>query len=124
MKENIISVVNRLYGIDGNDIFNHTRKKEIVQIRYLIFYFLRENRKWTFRKIGEFFNLDHATVIYGANSFKNGLEIYKKDRINFLKFQNFMENKGPLDKYLLAEFINDNEKYLSNDLKEYLKVRL
>lgn len=124
MKEMIINTIQKLYGIDGNEIFSKSRKRQLVQIRQMLFYFLRENRKWTFYKIGELFGLNHATIMFGVRNFFERMSIYKDDKLTYLKFEKLIENQGPLDKELLSDFLKDNDKYLSVELKEYLNVRL
>ncbi len=124
MKEVIINAVTALFLIDGNRIFAAGRKHPYVTIRQMVCYYLREEHKWTYEKIGEFFNLNHATVMFGIKNFSGKLAVYKPSKEEYFKLKRYIESRDPLDKELLREFLDKNDMYLSLELKDYLSVKL
>jgi len=60
----------------------HTRKRELVETRSLVFYILRKNnnKKWSFAKLGALYGLDHSTVIWGINLITNLMKTNKDFR--------------------------------------------
>lgn len=60
----------------------HTRKRELVEARSLVFYILRrhDKKKWSFAKLGALYGLDHATVMWGIDVIKNLLQTSKDFR--------------------------------------------
>lgn len=49
---------------------------------------------------------------------------YPESALEYYHFKRFISAKEFLDYELLSEFVKKNDKFLSNELKEYLKVRL
>lgn len=75
-------------------------------------------------KIGDLFDVDHATITFGVKSFKSKLDVYQKDNDLYLKYKAIL-NHGKLDeKELLSRFITQNKKHLSEDLKQYLTAAI
>lgn len=125
MKETIIKVASMLFKIDGNMVFERTRKKPYVSIRQLVCYYLYRNYNWTYERIGELFGLDYSTVIFGVRNFENKMSTYAEDKLNYMRFKTLFENEKPVfDKELLLFFLEENKHYLSEELKQYLSVRL
>ena len=76
-QKRIIKVVAGFYDLTEKDIFDKTRKKEIVKPRQIAMYLLRTELKNSFPSIGrKFNNKDHTTVIYAYNKILSEL---KKD---------------------------------------------
>ena len=64
----IVKIVSEFYDLQEKDIFNKTRKREVVKPRQVAMYLLREELKNSFSSIGRKFNQkDHTTVIYAYN---------------------------------------------------------
>jgi chromosomal replication initiator protein len=79
----LIRIVAEFYGISEKDIFEQTRKKQIVLPRQVAMYLLREDFNGSYPYIGEKFGgKDHTTVIHAyekiANDMKNN-EKLKED---------------------------------------------
>ena len=124
MKKLIIQAVTELMGFDGNEIFQKSRKQKYVFARQMTFYYLRNELFWSQTKIGDLFEVDHATVIFGVNSFSSKLEIYHEDKDLYMRYKAVL-NHGKIDeKELLSAFINQNKKHLSENLKQYLTAAL
>jgi len=124
MKQVIANIVTKLYGIDGTQLFVKNKSRNISNIKQSIFYYLRYEFGFTHQKIGDIFNLGHSNVVIGIKSFECKLSVYSNERIAYEELKKTFKRYGLRDKELLSEFLTENEKYLSNDLKEYLRLRL
>lgn len=124
MKEVIIKVVTMLYDIDGNEIFDKSRKMTFVTIRQMCFYYLHYELDFHHKSIAEIFDLGRSNVILGIESFTKKMEAQINDRFAYNEFKKVFNEQNPMDKILLENFIKQNDKYLSSELKDYLKVRL
>jgi len=65
--------------IERDKLDTKCRHQRIVNKRFYLFFILRQ-QGYTFKHIGEFFNLHHATVLYGINKYKE----LKKNKDAFL----------------------------------------
>lgn len=80
--------------IEYNELLKKKRDRDLVDIRRVIIYYLRE-LKFSFPTIGYALNKNYATVIYHCNTAKNYLAYdkqFKKLYENFTKNDNW-ENK-------------------------------
>lgn len=124
MKQAIIKASEALFKIDGEKLFETTRELPYASIRPLIYTYLHSELNWKHQDIGEFFNRNRSTITIHIQKFKKTMEIYKEDRLNYGRFTIMVSDRGSFDKELLSEFIKENDRFLSEDLKNYLKVRL
>ena len=68
----IIETVSKFYNLDEKNIFDSTRRKEIVKPRQIIMYILREDFSISYPSIGEKLGgRDHTTVIHSYEKIKN-----------------------------------------------------
>lgn len=124
MKQKITSAVSEVFGFDGNNIFQKTRKQEIVLARQMCFYYLRKELGWTHSKIACLFSLNHATIIHGVTSFEFKLGVYEEEKYLFTRLKAELGFTPVGEKELLSSFINYNQKHLSIKLINYLKSAL
>jgi hypothetical protein len=75
----IIKFFANYFGIDENLIKSETRKKEVVEVRDSIIYFLREYCDMSYPDIGRLFHRDHTTMIHS----------YRKIKDNIVNVENF-----------------------------------
>src|SRR5690606_7025798 len=106
MKEIIIKIVNRLYEIDGNQLFVKNKNRNIANIKQSIFYYMRHELDFTYQKIGDIFNLGHSNVVIGIRSFENKLSVYSNEKIAYEQLKKTFKEYGPMDKELLSDFLN------------------
>lgn len=73
MKEDIL---NALSGDEKkyNLIMQTTRQRDIVQLRWEVWYSLHA-RKYSANSIAKFFNMNHATVLHGLNKMNNEVQL-------------------------------------------------
>jgi chromosomal replication initiator protein len=77
-----------IYGITLDKLMTRTRFKPIPEARHICMFIMRRQFKWGFIKIGEYFNLDHTTVIHGVQGIEKLLDTnyFNNTRIyDFLK---------------------------------------
>jgi len=73
--KDVIRVVSEFYNIEESNLFEKTRKKEIVKPRQIAMYILREDFNVSYPTIGEKFGgRDHTTVIHSCDKVKNSIK--------------------------------------------------
>lgn len=72
----IINTVCEYYDLNKAAIMEKSRKRELVAARRMIYFLMREKTQLTKTRIGQYFNLDHTTIIHGINSFNDLRSIY------------------------------------------------
>jgi len=71
----IVKIVAEFYGIEEANIYEKTRKKEVVKPRQLVMYILREDFGISYPSIGEKLGgRDHTTVIHSCEKIKENLK--------------------------------------------------
>jgi chromosomal replication initiator protein len=74
--KDVIKKIADFYEVNENEIYEKTRKKEIVKPRQLIMYILREDFGVSYPSIGEKLGgRDHTTVIHSCEKIKKDLKI-------------------------------------------------
>ena len=73
--KDIVSIIANYYNIEESDIYDKTRRKEIVKARQVIMYILREDFNVSYPLIGQKLGgKDHTTVIHSHLKIKTNLE--------------------------------------------------
>lgn len=71
----VVDKIARYYDIDPSNIYEKTRRKEVVKPRQLIMYILREDFQVSYPAIGQKLGgRDHTTVIHSCEKIKNDLK--------------------------------------------------
>lgn len=71
----IIKTITDFYNLEGDIIYQKTRKKEVVKPRQVIMYILREDFNISYPSIGEKLGgRDHTTVIHSCEKIKNDIK--------------------------------------------------
>jgi len=84
----IIEIVAKFYNLEEKDIFEATRKKEIVRPRQIAMFLLRKELKYSFPAIArKFGGKDHTTAIYACRKISQEFEENNKltEEINLIK---------------------------------------
>lgn len=61
-------------GIAAKDLLSKSRKRNLVETRWIVYKALRAEG-WELTKIGKLFNRDHSTVIYGLTQIESVEEV-------------------------------------------------
>lgn len=73
--EEIVKVITTFYNLDEKSMYEKTRRKEVVHVRQIIMYLLREDFNLSFPLIGQKMGgKDHTTVIHSYEKIKQDLE--------------------------------------------------
>ena len=73
--EEVVKIISSFYHIDSESIYEKTRRKEVVHVRQIIMYILREDFNLSFPLIGQKMGgKDHTTVIHSYEKIKGELE--------------------------------------------------
>jgi len=73
--EEVVKVIASFYHLDADSVYEKTRRKEVVHVRQIIMYILREDFNLSFPLIGQKMGgKDHTTVIHSYEKIKTELE--------------------------------------------------
>lgn len=73
--QNVVKIISDFYEVNEDDIYEKTRRKEIVKARQLIMYILREDFNISYPLIGQKLGgKDHTTVIHSCLKIKNDMK--------------------------------------------------
>tara|TARA_R100000152_G_C6756299_1_gene180076 strand:+ start:544 stop:996 length:453 start_codon:yes stop_codon:yes gene_type:complete len=116
-KSRIRNLVKEIELLSGYNIFESTRRREVVEIRSLLYTVLKKFYRFTLREIQDLaaeynYTMNHASVIHSLNSF----EIYSKYSPHLLEWYHAVVQD--LEEDVAAEridFIKPKLKYLSED---------
>ena len=73
--KDIVKIVSEYYKLEEASIYEKTRKKEIVKVRQVVMYLLREDFNVSYPLIGQKLGgKDHTTVIHSCLKIKNDLK--------------------------------------------------
>ena len=67
----LLSNISNVSAVPYLDIVGRSRKREYVDLRHFAFWAIRTTTKLPLKKIGKFFERDHATVLHGISNFEN-----------------------------------------------------
>lgn len=62
--EVVTDIVCRCLNVNYEDVFNQTRKREIVEARHIAMYLVYTFSELSLKHTGRFFNRDHSTVLH------------------------------------------------------------
>jgi chromosomal replication initiation ATPase DnaA len=76
----------KCWGIKESYLHERNRTPELVMMRQIVMHYLRDMRRYSFPRIGDYFRFDHSTVVYGLNKVKDlkwakdamFMELYRK----------------------------------------------
>lgn len=112
MRNEINKIALEFFNIEN--IFEKTRKRELVEMKWHFYYFLRNEMNLTLQSVGELFGVHHATVLHGIGNFK-----YIVDEKGYECFKCVAEKHLSVNKEIAEIKKQINE--LQNRLKEYEK---
>ncbi len=97
--ETIEDIVCEHQGRNKEVLHMTTRKREIVQCRQLVYFFVKDYIVKSLTNIGAYFNQDHATVIHGINTIAALCENNKqmKQDVDEIKYKlDLLANRLPI----------------------------
>jgi len=114
-----IQLANKLKSITKINVFENTRKREIIEIRMLLCYLLREKLGMRWTNIALFFAnnnkpMTHATAMHSYKMYP----VYKKHNKKLKEYERMFTFKSDLtyDEIDRIHFLENQIKYLQNKL--------
>lgn len=77
-KDYILSVISKYSGLSLEDLKEKTRKRSVSQNRQIACYFLLKYTYLTTTKVGQIFDLNHATVVYSRKNISSLIKFDKQ----------------------------------------------
>mgnify|MGYP003132763335 CR=1 FL=1 len=116
-RSRIMSLINEIESLSGYRVFENTRRREVVEIRSLLYTVLKKFYRFTLREIQDLaqeynYYITHASVIHSIKSF----EVYSKYSPHLLEWYHAVVID--LEEDLAAQridYIKPKLKYLSDD---------
>lgn len=87
----------RFFGMSANDIIYASRMQTLVQMRFMIWYYLRHDCDKTFVEIGNYFSKHHASIIHGINALDNRMRLEPSTLNRYLDYKEAMIEKFSYD---------------------------
>ena len=78
-RSRIMTLINEIESLSGYRVFENTRRREVVEVRSLLYTVLKKFYRFTLREIQDLaeeynYSITHASVIHSINSF----DVYSK----------------------------------------------
>ena len=84
----IENTVCRIFGVDREMLYYKSRKREIVDARRVVFYFIRETLYYSYEKIANIYDMKHCNILFHCNRL---IELMESDRILRHRFNEVKE---------------------------------
>lgn len=88
--DTITGVVARAHGLNKNELFTKYRGSNLVEARRHIMYIAKEEYGITCKKIGDWLNLDHSSVVHHCKKHQDLYDVDKNYRDKFDKSHHLM----------------------------------
>lgn len=93
LEQKIKEVVCARYGISLSEVISKSRKREVVEARYICYKLLKEHTRFSLASIGQIFGgFDHATVLHGIITINNLIETNKGVRDTYQEIHKTIEH--------------------------------
>jgi len=118
--DTITGVVARTHGLKKNEVFTKYRGGTLVEARRQIMYIAKQEYGITCKKIGDWLNLDHSSVVHHCKKHSDLYEVDKNYRDKFDKAHHLMTAlmTRPSDVKNIYDVINEqDDKIMSLELE-------
>ena len=88
-------LTSEFFGIEDEDLLERNRKKEVVEARRFLHYYLYENFGIGYSEQMRFFYYNHATIIHAINKHRVFLNTEKLTAEKYSKYCKFIKNAFP-----------------------------
>ena len=139
MKQLNNKIAKQIIQVSGIDLFQNSRRREVVEVRSIFIKILKEHQNMTFYGIRDYFCdhgkcINHATVMYANNMFEVYIKYNPKLKewydfiVNALfdtNEKNFLNKKNDLlnnIEYLNEDNINNVSEYVDNLVTEQITI--
>lgn len=73
-KDDILDIISKESGIGISQIISKSRKREIVNVRYIFCSIMKNNYNYSLVHIGELIGRDHTTIIHAIKQHRNRVQ--------------------------------------------------
>ena len=80
--------VTRTFGNPLEHYLCRCRKRELVEVRYMVFLLFREETEASFTEIGNIFKMNHSTVVFGVKTAKDLIKLCRPFREDYQTLKN------------------------------------
>lgn len=101
--DEIISIICNFYNVDPSLVLSKSRKKELVRVRFVCWFFIQKNLNISTQKIGNKFNRNHASVLHGISVVNFEYETYEDFRAEIKNIWLRMKFSVEFEKYDIKE---------------------
>ena len=109
-------------GVTEENISSDTRSQEIVFARQLVFSFLKKYTKYSLKKIGSFYNKDHATVLSSIEAVNNRIETDKIVKRRFMEYDIKIYKLDNLKNEVYKDWLLEISERVMQQIKDYKPV--
>ncbi len=96
----VIKTVADFYNINEKDLFEKTRKKEVVKPRQIAMYLMREDLNLSYPYVGQKFGqMDHTTIIYAYRKISDNIKKDEKINQEIINIRNILYDRTNLTSY-------------------------
>lgn len=82
-------VVGHIFGHPLDYYFGRSRVREKLDVRYIVYLFLRDELRMSLNEIGKVFGVDHSTILFALRSARNLLDTFRPFRQDYKRFKNY-----------------------------------
>ena len=86
--ENIVSTSCLVNNIDVNQFYTKTRERHLIDVRRMTYAICRDILNLPYKRIGKFFNVDHATIIHHYKVHNNLTQV---DKLYYERYLSILE---------------------------------
>ena len=109
-------------GVTEENISSIKRDQEIVFARQLVFYFLKKYTKYSLKKIGSFYNKDHATVLSSIAAVNNRIDTDKIVKRRYMEYDIKIYKLDNLKNEVYKDWLLEISERVMQQIKDYKPV--
>ena len=109
-------------GVTEENISSDTRSQEIVFARQLVFSFLKKYTKYSLKKIGSFYNKDHATVLSSIAAVNNRIDTDKIVKRRYMEYDIKIYKLDNLKNEVYKDWLLEISERVMQQIKDYKPI--
>ncbi len=119
--ENIVQTSCFVNNIQISDFYNKNRERHLIDVRRMAYSICRDILQMPYKKIGNYFKVDHATIIHHYKVHKNLTQV---DKVYYERYLSILELvKADLGYVDAKELLEEIRKIKADKLKEKLALK-
>jgi chromosomal replication initiation ATPase DnaA len=90
----IETAVSAYFGMDITLIKCHTRKKEIIYAKHIMYWLIRKHTVFSFLSIGNFYGYSYSSIINACQKIDNERKLYPDVAMDIVRIENALKFLG------------------------------